>query len=498
MRTALDRVVAVDLGASSGRVYALDVGADDLTLTEVARFPNGAVDVAGALVWDILGLYRGILDGLRAAGEDRPVRSVGIDSWAVDYGIVDPRGRLMGQPVSHRDARTADVAAELTAGAGAAELYRRTGIALHRFNTIFQLAVDQREGRLAGAGRILLIPDLLNAFLTGVEGTERTNASTTGLVGLDGDWDAGLLRRIGVSPALLAPIHEPGARIGVLRPVVAAEMGTSAAVEVLAVASHDTASAVVGVPAEGPDVAYLSCGTWSLLGLELAHPVVSEEARRAGFTNEAGLNGTVRFLRNVMGLWLHQQSVRTWERTGGRVDLSALSAAAAAEPPLASVIDPDDPRFLPPGDMPGRIAVACAEQGQAVPLTPAAVTRCILDSLALAYRRSLHQAESLAGRRAEVVHIVGGGVNNRLLCQLTADACDRPVVAGPVEAAAMGNGLVQARALGLIPDAAGELRRRVAAHSPLVRYQPDPLNARRFAAWRPATGVGPHGSALRS
>jgi rhamnulokinase len=363
MSAPTGRVVAVDLGASSGRVYALDVGTDDLTLTEVARFPNGAVDIAGTLVWDVLGLYRGILDGLRAAGEDRPVLSVGIDSWAVDYGIIDPSGRLSGQPVSHRDPRTTDMAAELTADIGAAELYRRTGIALHPFNTLFQLAVDQRQGRLVGAGRVLLVPDLLNAFLTGVEGTERTNASTTGMVGLDGAWDGGLLRRIGVPPALLAPIHEPGTRIGVLRPVVAAEVGTTAAIEVLSVASHDTASAVVGVPAEGPDVAFLSCGTWSLLGLELAHPVISEQARRAGFTNETGLDGTVRFLRNVMGLWLHQQSVRTWERAGMRVDLSALAVAAASEVPLASVIDPDDPRFLPPGDMPARIAAACAEQG---------------------------------------------------------------------------------------------------------------------------------------
>jgi rhamnulokinase len=484
-----ERVVAVDLGASSGRVYALDVGPDELELTEVARFPNGAVDIAGTLVWDVLGLYRGILDGLRSAGADRPVRSLGIDSWAVDYGIVDGSGRLMGPPVSHRDPRTTAMAAEVVAEVGAGELYGRSGIALHPFNTLFQLAVDQREGRLAGAGRVLLIPDLLNAFLTGVEGTERTNASTTGLVGLDGAWDLDLLERIGVPAGLLAPIHEPGTRIGALRPVVATEVGVRSPVEVLAVASHDTASAVAGVPAEGSDVAYLSCGTWSLLGLELTRPVVSEAARRAGFTNEAGLDGTVRFLRNVMGLWLHQQSVLAWERTGAKVDLSALNAAAAAEAPLASVVDPDDPRFLPPGDMPARIAAACAEQGQAVPVTPAEVTRCILDSLALAYRRSLHQAESLAGRRAEVVHIVGGGVHNRLLCQLTADACDRPVLAGPVEAAAMGNGLVQARALGLIPDVAGEIRHRVAAHTPPVRYRPDPVNARRFAAWSPEAGV---------
>jgi rhamnulokinase len=483
------RVVAVDLGASSGRVYALDVGPEDLELTEVARFANGAVDIAGTLCWDILGLYRGILDGVRAAGEDRTVRSVGIDSWAVDYGIVDPGGRLLGQPVSHRDPRTSPVAAELVAEIGAAELYRRTGIALHPFNTVFQLALDARQGRLAGAGRVLLVPDLLNAFLTGVEGTERTNASTTGLVGTDGRWDADLLARIGVPAALLAPVHDPGTRVGALRPVVASEVGATSVIEVLAVASHDTASAVAGVPAEGPDVAYLSCGTWSLLGLELTHPVVTEEARRAGFTNEAGLDGTVRFLRNVMGLWLHQQSVRTWEHRGIRVDLSSLNAAAAAEAPLASVIDPDDPRFLPPGDMPARIATVCAEQGQAIPVTPAEVTRCILDSLALAYRRSLRRAEELSGRRAEVVHIVGGGVNNRLLCQLTADACARPVVAGPVEAAAMGNGLVQARALGLIADVPGEIRRRVAAHTSLVRYRPDPVNSRRFAAWSPMVGV---------
>jgi rhamnulokinase len=477
------RVVAVDLGASSGRVYAVDIEDSGFSLQEVGRFPNGAVEVGGVLYWDVLRLYQGILDGLRVAGREWPVASIGIDSWAVDYGLLDPHGRLIGNPVSHRDPRSAAVAAELIETIGADELYGRTGVALHAFNTIFQLVTDIRDERLSGVGRALLIPDLLSYFLTGVEGTEETNASTTGLYEPSGQWDEELIGRVGIPRHLLAPIRAAGSPAGTVLPAITAELGISGPVAVTAVASHDTASAVAAVPAFDANFAYISCGTWSLVGLELDKVVVSAASRQAGFTNEAGIGGTVRFLRNVMGLWLHQQSVKTWERRGMTIGLGHLADEAARIRPLSYVIDPDDPRFLPPGDMPARIAAACTEDGQPVPTTPAEVTRCILDSLALAYRRSIRQAQELTGQRVDVVHIVGGGVNNRLLCQLTADACELPVVAGPVEAAAIGNGLVQAGAIGVIDPSRWEIRRRVAAQTELTSYLPDPASSQRFAVW---------------
>ncbi|MGI8696547.1 MAG: rhamnulokinase [Mycobacteriales bacterium] len=477
------RVVAVDLGASSGRVFAADIAADHLTLAEIARFPNEPVRVGETLRWDIRGLYRGMLAGLRAAGRDRAIASVGIDSWAVDYGLLRADGTMIADPVCYRDGRTASVYAELVEKLGAAELYRRTGIALQRFNTLYQLACDARCGHLDAAAKMLLIPDLLAHFLTGAVAAEQTNASTTQLLGVDGTWDADLLAVAGIPPALVAPIVPPGTGLGDIRHEVAADLGmsTPVPVPVTATASHDTAAAVVAVPTVGPDFAFISCGTWSLVGLELDEPVRTEAARLASFTNERGINGTTRFLRNVMGLWLLQESIRTWERAGEDVELTALIAGAADSEPLRAVIEPDLPEFLAPGDMPARIAAACREHGQPVPGTPASLTRCILDSLAVAYRRALRDARALTGRHIDVLHVVGGGVRNRLLCQLVADACALPVVAGPVEAAALGNALVQARALGVASADRWELRWFVADQIELDHFQPRPPMTTRYA-----------------
>ncbi|MEU6714860.1 rhamnulokinase family protein [Nonomuraea sp. NPDC046802] len=464
----MTRLAAVDLGASSGRVMLAELSGG-LRLTEAHRFPNGPVRVAGRLHWDILGLYREILAGLRAAG---PVSSIGVDSWAVDYGLLDESGALLGNPVHYRDDRTQGVAEQVAAQVGAATLYETSGLQVLPFNTIYQLLAD----RLDGAATMLLIPDLIGYWLTGELGAEVTNASTTGLLDVrTRAWALPLAERLGLPAGLFPPLRQPGDHAGDLRPDVAAEIGWSAPVR--AVASHDTASAVAAVPASGPAFAYISCGTWSLAGVELPGPVLTQESRAANFTNEAGVDGTVRYLRNVMGLWLLQECLRAWPGS----DLRELLKAAAGERPFAAVVNPDEPVFLPPGDMPARIAAECRRTGQRPPSSPAAFTRCVLESLALGHRLAVRQAMELSGREVEVVHLVGGGSRNELLCQLTADACELPVVAGPAEATTFGNVLVQARAAGLVSDLE-EMRSLVAASEPLRRYEPSGDGA----AWREA------------
>ncbi|MGI5289366.1 rhamnulokinase [Nonomuraea polychroma] len=452
------RFAAVDLGASSGRVMLADLS-DGLKLTEAHRFPNGPVRVAGRLYWDILGLYREILTGLRAAG---PVSSIGVDSWAVDYGLLDESGALLGNPVHYRDDRTHGVAERVAHEVGAETLYDVSGLQVLPFNTIYQLLAD----RLDQAATMLLIPDLIGYWLTGEVGAEVTNASTTGLLDVrTRTWAAPLIERLGLPAGIFPPLRQPGEAVGGLRRDVAAEIGWSAPVR--AVGSHDTASAVAAVPATGPAFAYVSCGTWSLAGVELPGPVLTPESRAANFTNEAGIDGTVRYLRNVMGLWLLQECLRAWPGS----DLSDLLKAATGERPFAAVVNPDEPVFLPPGDMPARIAAECRRTGQRPPATPAAYVRCVLESLALGHRQAIRQAVELSGRDVEVVHLVGGGSRNELLCRLTADACGLPVVAGPAEATTFGNVLVQARAAGLVSDLA-EMRSLVAAAEPLRRYEP--------------------------
>ncbi|MFI0116654.1 rhamnulokinase family protein [Streptomyces globisporus] len=457
---------AVDLGASSGRVMAGRVGPDTLRLTEAHRFPNRPVHLPEGLRWDILGLYGGVLDGLRAAG---PVDSVGIDSWAVDYGLLAADGSLLGNPVHYRDRRTEGVPERVWATVPPDDLYRVTGIQYAPFNTLYQLVAAQGTPQLAAARRLLLIPDLIAYWLTGEQGTELTNASTTQLIDpRTGDWNRSLADRLGIDLALLAPLRRPGDPAGTLLPAVQERTGRPGPVPVTAVGSHDTASAVAAVPAgRGERFAYLCTGTWSLAGLELDAPVTTGASRAANFTNELGIDGTVRFLRNIMGLWLLQECMRTWEVT----DVTPLLAEAARMPALRYVVDAAAPEFLAPGDMPGRIAAACRATGGPVPHSRAEITRCVLDSLALAHRRAIREAQHLADREADVVHLVGGGARNALLCQLTSDACGVPVVAGPAEAAAFGNVLVQARAHGLPGDLAST-RELIARTQPLTRYEP--------------------------
>jgi rhamnulokinase len=442
------------------------VGRDRLELTEAHRFPNRPVRVPEGLRWDVLALYAGVLAGLRAAGQ---VDSVGIDSWAVDYGLLDADGALLGNPVHYRDSRTEGVAEKVWATVPAEELYAATGLQYAPFNTLYQLTAARASTQLHYAERLLLVPDLLTYWLTGEQGTELTNASTTQLIDpRTRDWAYDIASRLGIDLGLFAPLRQPGEPAGVLRDEVLQETGLSGPVPVTAVGSHDTASAVAAVPADGGErFAYICTGTWSLAGLELDAPVLTEESRAANFTNELGLDGTVRYLRNIMGLWLLQECVRAW----GDPDLGGLLLDASEVPALRSVVDAGDAAFLAPGRMPERIAEACRASGQPVPVSPAEITRCILDSLALAHRRAIRDAERLADHPVDVVHVVGGGARNALLCRLTADACGLPVVAGPGEAAALGNVLVQARSHGLVGDLA-DGRRLLSRTQPLTRYEP--------------------------
>jgi len=472
-------VAAVDLGASGGRVMAGVVGPGELVLHEAHRFGNGPVAALGTLYWDILRIYADILAGLRAAAGEFELASIGIDSWGVDYGLLDSGGALLGNPVHYRDARTVGVAERVHASVSRREMYQVTGTAQLPLNTIYQLVAARDTPQFAAARTLLLIPDLIGYWLTGEVGAELTNASTTGL--LDGRaqaWATALMTSASIPPGIFPALRRPGSTVGELRGDVrddilgGAGAGPARPLPVIAVGSHDTASAVAGVPAEGTSFAYISCGTWSLAGVELGGPVLTEASREAGFTNEAGVDGTVRFLRNVMGLWLLQESVRVWAARGQAVDLAALLTEAAAQPRLRAVVDTGDAAFLPPGDMPARITDACRRTGQPVPGTRAGLVRCILDSLALAHRRAILAVQELSGQHVDTVHIVGGGARNTLLCQLTADACGLPVVAGPAEAAALGNVLVQARALHRGPGDLPGMRALIRTTQPLCRYEP--------------------------
>ncbi len=467
-------VAAVDLGATSGRVILGRVVDGELRTHHLARFPNDPVRTPDGLHWNLLELHRQVLLALTQAERDAPgeVRSLGIDSWAVDYGLLRG-GRLLGVPYHYRDGRTEAGVAAVHARVGAAELYARNGLQHLPFNTIFQLA---SEGDLLEvADRMLLVPDLLGHWLTGAEVAERTNASTTGL--LDArtrEWDLGLAGTLGIPARLLPPLVDAGTVVGSLSPEVAAVVGRT--IDVVAVGSHDTASAVVAIPSTSRDVAYVSCGTWGLVGLELDAPVLSEAARLAGFTNEGGVDGRTRFLHNVMGLWLLSESLRHWEPAATDAQRSSrlaelLAEAGRVDKPVA-VVDVNDDAFLPPGDIPGRIQAWCRDHGEPVPGSPAEVVRSIVESLAAAFAAAVAEAGRLADREVRVIHVVGGGAANTMLCQSTADRSGLPVVAGPVEATAMGNLLVQARAHGWLPGDLESLRAVVARSSQLTRYEP--------------------------
>jgi rhamnulokinase len=468
-------VAAVDLGASSGRVVLGEVTRDRLHLEVVARLANEPVRTPDGLHWDLTGLYDAALGGLRAAvaASPEPLVGVAVDSWAVDYGLLSD-GRLLGQPFHYRDEGRVAGVDTVHAVLPHEALYARNGLQFLPFNTLYQLAADPLA---AEADRLLLVPDLLGFWLTGVPLTERTNASTTGLVDVrTGEWDRELIGLLGLPEELFGDLVDPGTVVGPVLPSRGRQLGVPE-LTVTTVGSHDTASAVVGVPMTGDAAAYISCGTWGLVGVELDAPVLGDAARVANFTNEGGVDGRVRFLTNVMGLWLLSETIRGWEREGSSAPLQTLLAEAAAVTGPVPVFDVQDRRFLPPGDMPGRIAAWCAEHDVAPPVDRAGTVRSILESLAEAFATSVRRAAELSGRRVELVHVVGGGALNELLCQLTADRCGLPVLAGPVEATALGNVLVQGRTAGAVHGDLEVLRRLVADTHELRRFAPRPVSA---------------------
>ena len=466
---------AVDLGAQSGRVAVGRFDGERLETTEVHRFANVPVRLGETLHWDVLGLYREVLDGLRAAAaHGAPIASVGVDSWAIDFGLVDRAGRLLRNPVHYRDARRARAVDGVLERISARELYDRTGIQLLPINTIFELAAMARESDpvLEAADSVLLIPDLMHSWLCGARTSERTNASTTQCFDPRARaWADDLVERLDVPARLLPEVVEPGTRLGALEVAVAEETHLGG-VEVVAVATHDTGSAVAAVPFRRPDSVFVSMGTWSLVGLEVDEPVITDASYAANVTNEGGVDDTVRLLRNVTGLWMLQECRRVWADEGADYGFDELVALANDAPGFGALVDPNDPAFIEPGDMPARIRAFCASTGQTPPSDAGATARCILESLALKHAETIETLAAVTGADPAEIHIVGGGARNELLCRWTACASGLPVLAGPDEATVLGNLLVQAMAAGEI-SSLGEGREVVRASVAPSLYEPD-------------------------
>ena len=483
-KLAMPTLLAVDIGAESGRAVLGHLSEHHLTIQEVHRFPNKPVHVRGTLYWDILRLYDEVLTGLWRAARiaEQPIESIGIDTWGVDFALLDRQGQLLGNPVHYRDRRTEGMMDAVFQRIPKEEIYQRTGIQFMPINTLYQLyaLVVHHDPQLEQARTFLTVPDLLHYWLTGEAVCEFTNATTTQCYDpRAGDWAREMLAQLGIPTSIFTEIRPPGTILGVLEPAVADATGLTGAKVVLP-AAHDTGSAVAAVPFSDPKAAYISSGTWSLVGVETPEPVINEHGLQHNFTNEGGVDGRFRLLKNVMGLWLLQECRRTWAAQGNDWSYEALMQRVQDAPPFRSLIDPDDARFLPPGDMPARIQAFCQETGQPMPQSPSEMVRCILESLALKYRRVIEWLEQVCGWQIPEVHIVGGGVQNRWLCQATANATGRPVLAGPVEATAVGNLLVQAMGLGYL-NGLDEAREQVRRALPPTLYEP-----RETAMWQEA------------
>jgi rhamnulokinase len=453
------KLLAFDLGAESGRGILGLFDGKRLRLEVIDRFPNGGVRTLDTIHWDVLHLYQSMLQSLRiAAAAHGGADAIGVDTWGVDFALLGRGGTLLGNPRHYRDPHTEGVMEQAFGRVSRFDIYRQTGVQFMRFNTLFQLLALQRDRSplLEVAETLLFMPDLFHYFFTGLKVNEFTDASTSQLLDpRTRQWAHGLVQAFNLPPHLLGTIVQPGTVLGPLRSALAAETGMGAA-PVIAPAAHDTAAAIAAVPAGARPWAYISSGTWSLMGVELSEPLLTEKALEYNFTNEGGVGGTVRFLKNIMGLWLVQECRRAWERAGASYSYEYLCQLAEAAAPFVSLVDPDDASFMLPPHMPNALADFCRRTGQQAPDDAGATVRCALESLALCYRRVLERLEELTGTRLEVIHVVGGGSQNALLCQFTADACNRPVLAGPVEATAIGNVLVQAlglRLLGSLADA---------------------------------------------
>ncbi len=460
-------VLAIDLGAESGRVMAVHYDGAALRLEELHRFPNTPVTVHGTMFWDVLRLWQDIQTGIGKGKAHQPA-SLGVDTWAIDFGLLDRDGALLGNVVHYRDSRTDGMMERVFARVSKADVFAQTGIQFMPINTLYQLMsmAEAQSPQLAAAETFLTVPDLLNYWMTGAKVCEFSNATTTQLFNpRAGTWATDLMDALGIPSHIFPDIVQPGTRLG-----------SYEGVPVIAPATHDTGSAVAGVPARTPNYAYISSGTWSLVGLEVPEPVINDAALAANVTNEGGVYGTYRLLKNVMGLWIVQQCRATWQREGHSYGYDKLVRLAEKAPPLQSFFNPDDARFLPPGDHPAHIRTWCAEHGQIAPETHGAIIRSVLESLALAYRKVLDNLEALSGQSVDVIHVVGGGAQNTLLCQMTADATGRPVLAGPIEATVLGNAIVQLITLGELRDIA-EARDLIARTASLTRYEPQSQDA---------------------
>ncbi len=472
--------LAIDLGAESGRAVVGCLDGKRLSLHEVRRFRNGPVRVAGHLHWDVLRLFEEIQNGLaQAARQFGEIASLGVDAWGVDFGLLDKAGGLIGNPYHYRDHRTDGVMDQVLARVPRAEVFQATGIQFMQINSLYQLyaMAQARSPALDMADTLLMIPDLFNYWLTGEKLGEFTIATTTQFFDTGHNtWATELLERLGLPPKIMPRLILPATEIGPLVSSVADPLGLRG-VKVIAPACHDTGSAVAAVPARTGDFAYISSGTWSLMGVVSPQPIISELTRDFNFTNEGGVDGTIRLLKNIAGLWLIQECRRSWARAGNELSYEAIGALAEQARPFQAFIDPDHPAFLKPDDMPEAIQAFCTATGQPAPGDPGTIGRVALESLACRYRLTLEQLEKITGRYLQMIHIVGGGSQNRLLCQFTANACGRPVCAGPVEATALGNVLAQTLALGYCAswDDAREL---VRAAFPIKTYEP-----RDTAAW---------------
>jgi rhamnulokinase len=478
--------LAVDIGASSGRHVLGLFDGQKLRLEEVYRFENGPVEVGGHLFWDLLGQWSHVRQGLRAASSKHGsnVASVGVDTWGVDYGLLGRGDELLGNPYHYRDGRTNDTMQKAFGIVSREEIFRHTGLQFMQFNTVFQLLAMKLSGSplLDIAESLLMMPDLFHWLMTGVKCNEMTNASTTQFYDpVKGDWAIDLLNKFSLPTRILGPISQPGTIVGPLRPAVANEAGLPATNVVLP-GTHDTASAVMAVPAHSkpgvrPDWCYVSLGTWALMGIESPKPVVNDAVLKLNFTNEGGIGGTTRLLKNITGLWLVQECRRVWNLAGGNHDWESLNQLSASAAPLRSFINPDAADFGAPGDMPEAIRGFCGRTGQPVPEDKGAVLRCALESIAMKFRQVFGWCEELNGGRIETIHIVGGGTQNRQLCQFAADCCGRRVVTGPIEATAIGNLMMQAVAAGDVASIA-EARDVIRRSFPVDQYEPQ-----NTAAW---------------
>jgi rhamnulokinase len=474
-------VIAVDLGASSGRVIAAELKSDRIQLTDVHRFENSPVNIGNRLHWSLHGLWQQIEHGLTLAAKqygDR-IASIGVDTWGVDYVLLDRNLDLVGPGFCYRDPRSTGMMKRVFDSICQADIFEQTGVQFMEINTLYQLYSMRAENSplLDIAEHFLMIPDFINWLLTGQMVNEYTNASTTQLLhATNGQWSTKILDALNIPKKIFKTPVQPGTQLGALRPNVRSRTGLSENVQVIAPATHDTGSAVIAVPAEGfasakPNWCYISSGTWSLMGVELAEPILSDACRQLNYTNEGGANGSVRLLKNIAGLWPFQQCRAAWQRMGTHYEWSKLAAMAARAKPLQSLIDLEHPKFVAPTNMLETILDFLKHTNQAPPEDDGAIARAALESLALRYRVCLGGLEELLGYRLETIHIVGGGVQNALLCQMTADACQRPVIAGPIEATALGNIISQMVSLGRFSSIA-EGRRWMRSMSDIVQYEP--------------------------